>query len=185
MTTLATIEQPEAHNHTLDDVLEHHADQQDPGIRARSAVASRAAAAAKVAKRILYRTIAFILFISVVVIGAGGYYVYATSTKGYVTDHRSCELDVGGYTVTGERTYSYPYTDFLMWRNIDKTTVTEKTLIDVKGTAMTVVGITGEDSVVTSIGEGERGTAVIKAADTYVFMINKKVASKSYKTFCK
>lgn len=185
MTTLAITQQPTEHTHTLDDVLEHHTASQDAGVRARSAMAGRAAAAARAAKRILYKTIAIILFISVVVIGAGGYYVYATSTKGYVTDHRSCELDVGGYTVTGERTYSYPYTDFLMWRNIDKTTVTEKTLIDVKGTAMTIVGITGEESVVTPVGEGERGTAVIKAADTYVFMINKKVAAKSYKSFCK
>ena len=157
----------------------------DAGVRARSAMAGRAAAAAKAAKRILYRTIAFILIISVIVIGAGGYYVYATSTKGYVTDHRNCELEVGGYTVTGERTFSYPYTDFWIYRNIDKTQVVEKTLIDVKGTAMTVVGLTGEEPVVTSISEGERGTALIKAADTYVFLINKKVAAKSYKSFCK
>lgn len=157
----------------------------DKGILARSAMAGRAAAAAKAAKRLLYKTIAFILFISVIVIGAGGYYAYATSTKGYVTDHRSCAVDVGGYSLTGERTYSYPYVDVLGWRSIRKSEVVEKTLLDVTGTGITVVGITGEDAVVTTVGEGERGTALIKVADTYVFMINKKVAAKSYKTFCK
>jgi len=185
MTTLAITQAPEEHRHTVDDLIENLPPSQDAGARARSAMKDRAVAAAQAAKRLLYKTIAITLFISAIVIGAGGYYVYSTSTKGYVTDHRSCELDVGGYTVTGERTYSYPYIDFLMWRSIDKTTVTEKTIIDVKGTGMTVVGITGEESTVTSIGEGERGTAVIKNADTYVFMIGKKVAAKSYKTFCK
>lgn len=185
MTTLATIEQPQDHVHGIDDLLPRKPEPEDAGVRARSAMAIRASAAAKAAKRILYKTIAIVLLLSLVSIGGGGYYIYATSTRGYVTDHRACELEVGGYMITGERTYSYPYVDFLMWRSIDKTSITEKTLIDVRGSAMTIVGIAGEDVSIINVGEGEKGTQLLKPADTYVFTVNKKVAAKSHKTLCK
>lgn len=161
-----------------------HPETVDAGIRVRSIMKARSAA--KVAKRILYRTIAVAVVAAIVLIGAGSYYAYSTRTTGYLNDYRTCEMDVGGYSLTGTRTYSYPFTDVLGWRSIDKSRIIEKTLIDVKGTGMIIVSSKGSDQpVVTIVSEGERGTAALKPADSYTFIINKKASAISHSALCK
>lgn len=182
MTTL--VETGNSNSLTLEQAAEDHPEKLDAGMRARGLMTVRAGA--KAAKRILYRTIAVALVLAIVVIGAGGYYAYSTRSTGYLNDYRTCEMDVGGYSLTGTRTYSYPFTDVLGWRSIDKSRIIEKTLIDVRGTGMVIVSSKGsEQPVVTIVSEGERGTAALKPADSYTFIINKKAAAISHAALCK
>lgn len=123
-----------------------------------------------------------------VVLGIAGlaWWAYEHRESGYVTDERSCSLEVGKRSLTGTRAYSYPYHTYLGWRVVDTSTVDEKTTIQVRGSGFIVINLYEGKSDVTRVGMGEMGVQILKRADRYVFVMDDgSVGVSDYRSLCK
>lgn len=155
----------------------------DAGIKARAAVAGRKAAYA--AKRTFMLMVYGCIFAGVLLAAAVGYYGYTTFTKGHLSDYRPCSADVGGIAITGTRTFSYSYNELFGFRWFKPAETDEKTIINVTGNAMQIIGLTGTKHWWgVNIDTGERGQQILKPADSIVFIIGKKMNAVEYKSFC-
>lgn len=121
-------------------------------------------------------------------IGVLGYFVYGLGLANYETgrysDERQCKVVTDNLTITGKRTYSYPYKSLFGFRLIDESKVSEQTVINVTGDKMSIIGLTGKRWWGYRIGVGERGVQILKPADTYTISTDKGLAVVSYKGFC-
>ena len=118
--------------------------------------------------------------------GLFGYDQWTGRDTGYAVDTRPCEYKLNDrVTVTGVRTYSYPYFDVMGMRFIEKDKVTEETKVDVRGKAFAVVGITGEDWWGTSVDQGERGIQLLEKHDTYTFVFEEGIGVVPYSKLCR
>lgn len=121
-------------------------------------------------------------------IGVLGYFAYGLGLANYETgrysDERQCKVVTDNLTITGKRTYSYPYKSFFGFRLIDESKVSEQTVINVAGDKMSIIGLTGKRWWGYRIGVGERGVQILKPADTYTISTDKGLAVVTYKGFC-
>lgn len=114
------------------------------------------------------------------------WWAYEHRESGYVTDERSCSLEVGKRTLVGTRAYSYHYNTYLGWRVVDTRVVEEKTTIQVRGSGFIVINLNKDKSDVTRVGIGEVGVQVLKPADRYVFVMDDgSVGVSDYRSLCK
>jgi hypothetical protein len=141
--------------------------------------------AAQTAATYFRRTVYFFLTVLLMVIGLIVWYGYENKVTGRFIDDRSCEFSIGNREMTGIRTYSYPYTEIFGFRFIDTSTIEEKTTINIRGDAMTVVGHSSTGWWAINIGTGEIGKQVIKNAESYTFVMGKAVNVIPYRQLCK
>jgi hypothetical protein len=136
------------------------------------------------------RTFKFVVWgcVLVVVLGIAGlaWWAYEHRESGYVTDERSCSLEIGKRSLTGTRAYSYHYNTYLGWRVVDTSIVEEKTTFQVRGSGFIVINLYDGKSDVTRVGMGEMGVQVLKKADRYVFVMDDgSVGVSDYRSLCK
>jgi hypothetical protein len=158
----------------------------DPGANARERVLTRG----QKVKRAVVRT--YILIISAVVLlvaGAAGYGYYEFTKPGKrMVDFRTCSFvdEKLGVEITGKREFSYLERSlFGVHFRLDKD-IEQKTIIDIKGDPITVVGINKDGSWWNKFADmGERGVMILPQADQYVFATKKKAPVVSYEQFCR
>ncbi len=156
----------------------------DAGTQARDRLKLRAAA--RKSLKILRWTLFSLVLLALAAASAFGYWAWNTRVTGYTQDTRTCQAVIGKTTLTGFRTFSYPFTDILGFRFIDKSNITESTRLDIKGDAITIVGAKDDKWWAIPIGMGERGNQLLKPAATYTFVINNKEAGVvEYGSFCR
>jgi len=156
----------------------------DAGTQARDRLKLRAAA--RKSLKILRWTIFAVVLIALLSASAFGYWAWSTRVTGYTQDMRTCQAVIGKTTLTGIRTFNYPFTDILGFRFIDKKNITEATRLDIKGDAITIVGTKEDKWWAIPIGMGERGNQLLKPAEAYTFVINNKEAGVvEYGSFCR
>jgi hypothetical protein len=155
----------------------------DKGAQAANVI--RAKGLAYKAKRAVVKLIWLCLLITLVCIGAVGYYGYKMRVVGVNTDTRSCTWPVGGLTITGTRSYTYGFQEYFGFRITDTAQITEKTIMNLDGTAMTVVGSTGDKWWAEVVRDGDRGQLIMKPATNYLFVSGKNIGMVEYKSFCK
>lgn len=157
----------------------------DAGEAARAKVMTRG----QKVKRAVVRT--YILIITCAVLlaaGAVGYVYYEFTKPGKrMVDFRTCQFvdEKMGIEITGKREYSYLERSlFGVNFRLDKD-IEEKTTIDIKGDAITVVGINKDGSWWNKFADmGERGIMILNHADQYVFATKKKAPVVGYEQFC-
>jgi hypothetical protein len=159
-------------------------DHNDAGARAREKIQARGGRV----KRALLMSYLFINFIVIAVISAGAYYLYLEYNKPgkRIVTYKNCEFvdEKQHFTLTGRREYSYMQKSLfgLDIRHADN--VMETTQVDVKGTAMTIVGLTADQWWGVYIGTGEQGIKLLKDAHTYIVTSDKKAVVINYEQFC-
>ena len=117
--------------------------------------------------------------------GYGGYrYIFASIQTGRYEDERSCKVSKGGLTITGKRTFNYPYKSLFGYRLLDEKQVIVKTIVDIKGDRLTVTGFNGQKYWQTRVNMGERGILILKDADTYMFQTDKDLIVATSGGFC-
>lgn len=172
----------------LDKALENTAfeDPRDPGSLARELLARKAEVKRLKRKRIFDRCLFWLLVIAVLSIA--GHFAYKAVMANYETgrysDERQCKVVTDNLTITGKRTYSYPYKSLFGFRLIDESKVSEQTVINVTGDKMAIIGLTGKRWWGYRIGQGERGIQILKPADHYTISTDKGLAVVTYKGFC-
>lgn len=158
----------------------------DPGAKAREKVLTRG----QKVKRAVVRT--YILIITAVVLlvaGAAGYGYYEFTKPGKrMVDFRTCSFvdEKLGVEITGKREFSYLERSlFGVHFRLDKD-IEQKTIIDIKGDPITVVGINKDGSWWNKFADmGERGVMILPQADQYVFATKKKAPVVNYDQFCR
>jgi hypothetical protein len=155
----------------------------DAGDQARKKITERSA---KVKLgTLIKRLVTGLVLLLVAGVAAAGWWGYENRVTGYVTDERSCMMDVEGRELKGRRTYSYPFQEYFGYRFIDTKAITEQTFVEVRGDDMVIVGHGNADWSPIKIGTGEKGYQKLAYADTYVIMVGKRVGVSSYKAMCK
>ncbi len=129
-------------------------------------------------------------FLVIFLLGAGGfgYYQWDNRLVARTTDTRSCTVSFGNSEerITGTRTFSYQFTEIMGYQFRDNSKVDEKTSIDVNGTPMTIIAMTGRQYEPIHVGMGEKGKQVIPKADMYAFTVdNKRTVMVEYRAFCR
>lgn len=158
----------------------------DPGSDARERVMSRG----QKVKRAVVRTYILIITCAVLLVAGAAGYVYYEFTKPAkrMVDYRSCSFvdEKMGIEVTGKREYSYLERSlFGVHYRLDKD-IEEKTIIDIKGEAIMVVGLNKDGSWWNKYADmGERGVMILNHADQYVFSTKKKAPVVGYDQFCR
>jgi hypothetical protein len=141
--------------------------------------------AAMTIKRFVRRLMLGFSLLLILSLGGLGYYAHATKVTGYVTDTRSCSLEIDGKELTGTREYSYPFTEILGFRLIDTKHIEETTKVDIRGESLRVVGLNNTEWWTVKVGVGEKGIQQLKPAHTYTFVLGDKVGVVPYRAFCK
>jgi hypothetical protein len=170
----------------LEDYLALRSQGIDPGAKAREKVLTRG----QKVKRAVVRT--YILIITAVVLlvaGAAGYGYYEFTKPGKrMVDFRTCSFvdEKLGVEITGKREFSYLERSlFGVHFRLDKD-IEQKTIIDIKGDPITVVGINKDGSWWNKFADmGERGVMILPQADQYVFATKKKAPVVGYDQFCR
>lgn len=184
----------------------------DAGTLAREKVERRSLAAK--AGGVIRWTVMWCLFLAFVAIALIAWYGKYTMVTGRLTDERMCSAKLSEEdAVTGRRTFNYSYREVFGLRIIDTKTITERTEVDIRGQAMTIVGLVGEEPIedvamsnntiegkvqergakhptgalwwAVDIQMGEKGIQYLKHADTYTFVVDNKVAVVEYASFCR
>jgi len=131
---------------------------------------------------------AFILGV-LIALGLAGHRVYQEYLKPgvRVTDYRECLYEDAERKIelTGKREYSYVQKEFFGIQYRDSKQVLEKTVINVRGNAMSITGLSEGSWQSVYVGEGEQGIQILMPADLYVISLGKKVAVFDYQSFCK
>lgn len=159
----------------------------DAGIRAAERARQRAVLYKNAARKI-FVTICMLVFLAVACVVGLGYYLWTQRVTTLVTDERPCSLKITeNLTITGKRSYSYPYTELMGfgWRRNDQ--ITTKTQIDVPSKGLTVIGLNDTDETwwAFPIGQAEGGIRILKPADRYVFHVGNDVGVVTATTFCR
>ena len=114
-----------------------------------------------------------------------GWWGWKTRVVGVNTDTHSCTWPVGNLTITGTRSYTYGFQEYFGFRITDTSQIAEKTIMNLDGTAITVVGSTGDKWWAEIEHDGDRGQLIMKPASNYLFVSGKNVGMVEYKSFCK
>lgn len=128
----------------------------------------------------------FAVLVSLVFVGAVAYAkAMETMTSDTVTDYRDCKWQIGKYELTGRRSYTYPYHEVFGFRFIDKSRVTEQTVINTPRDTTTVVTINGKDNWFgDQQEEGPAGTMKLKPGKMYVVVAGKNFGAFDHDAFC-
>jgi hypothetical protein len=121
----------------------------------------------------------------ILAIVAIGYYGWSNQISGRFSDDRLCSSEIGGFKVTGKRTYSYPYMEIYGFRFIDTKKIDERTVVNISGDSMMILGQSDDMWWSVAIGPGEQGIQILKEASQYTFVSGKKALIVSSKEFCK
>lgn len=157
----------------------------DAGIQATDRLKEKRTAVQKALRTFKFIVTGCVLGVILGIVGLG-WWAYEHRVSGYVTDERSCSLEIGKRVLTGTRAYSYPYHTYLGWRVVDTSIVEEKTTFQVRGSGFIVVNLYEGKSDVTRVGIGEVGVQVLKPADRYVFVMDDgSVGVSDYRSLCK
>lgn len=175
--------QPTVHNGS-EAMIDGYRPSVDAGMRAAERIRSKAAAIANGTARLIKWIIGTSIALAIVVISSAGYYGWENRVTGRLSDDRSCKVEYKDLTITGKRTYSYPFTEIFGFRFIDTKAIDERTVIDIRGDALVVVGQSGSDWWSLAIGPGEQGIQILKAAESYTFVMGKKAVLVKSKEFC-
>lgn len=106
--------------------------------------------------------------------------------KGYAVDYRPCSVTLDNENVvTGERSYSYGYSEYLSHRWRNNAVVTEKTKFISVGAPMMILEHTGAEYKKVLVGQGEKGDVAVDNAGMYTIIQNGGVAVVDYGKFCK
>lgn len=161
----------------------------DPGIRARTRLETRG----QKIKRAAVRTYLILLTLLVAVVGGLGYYIYHQTFEvpgKRLTDYRPCSYvdEKLGLEITGRREFSYLERSlFGVHYRLEKD-ISERTQIDIRGEAITAVGLTGDKAKpfwAKFADMGERGIMILDPANQYVFTTKKKAVVIDYDQFCR
>lgn len=138
-------------------------------------------------KRIKFWLGWFVFFLLLAAIAGGIWKIlpeYVVSGRYTVT--AECKADFGKGEITGTRTFSYQYKSLFGYHLVDESSAIERTVINVTGDKMIVLGLDNETKKTwrQNIGLGERGIAILKHADLYWFVGDKDMATVPYTTFC-
>lgn len=184
----------------------------DAGERARAKLKARNVAKALIRKVLIITAVLIVLFVASMI--GTGYYLWQTKTTRYVTDERNCSVTLsGGVTITGKRSYSYPYHELLGigWRETAKVDV--RTRIDVPSKGITVMGLVDQVPLPVveetqdgkepakkpapkmleggkwwgfTIGQAEGGIRNLSPADTYIFVTGaNEMTAVASTSFCR
>lgn len=140
-------------------------------------------------KSTLLKTYLFFCTLVVIALIGLGWYLYAafTAPGTLVTDTRPCEFidEARSINLTGRRHYSYMEKELFGIQYRDSSKVRTETELDVKGTAMNVVGLSNGGWWGLHIGTGEKGIQLLKPASVLVFTIGTKNVVVNDSVFCK
>lgn len=143
---------------------------------------------ASIKRKLLLTYVTTISLVLVVLTGVVGwvYYQYQQPTQRY-TDYRLCKYidEKHGIELTGKREFSYQERSLFGFDFKDRSSVLEKTYIDLRGDSMSIVGFDDKGWSSTFIGKGEMGIQLLKVAHTYIITMERKVAVIDYNSFCK
>jgi hypothetical protein len=156
----------------------------DAGTRAASRIRTKAAAVADTAVRAVSWLVGLSIALAIIVIVGTGYYGWENRVTGRLSDDRQCKAEYKDLTITGKRTYSYPYTEIFGFRFIDTAAIDERTVVDIRGDAMMILGQSGDEWWSLSIGMAEQGIQILKPADYFTFVVGKKAVVVKSKLFC-
>jgi len=148
----------------------------DKGLAAKAKLAARTAArkTAQLIRWSIWVAISLTIICAALVVSYG----YKTMVTGHLSDERPCAIDFGGdMVVGGKRTFNYPFKEIYGFRMVDTSKISERTVVDVRGDAMTIVGLKGKQLLQSedwsiNVGAGERGIQILKDADVYTFVVN-------------
>ncbi|MNO12964.1 hypothetical protein D3C76_25840 [compost metagenome] len=161
----------------------------DPGVVAREKLETRS----QKIKKAAVRTYLILLTLLLATIGGLVYYVYHQTFEvpgKRMVDYRPCSYtdEKLGLEITGKREYSYLERSlFGVHYRLEKD-IDERTEIDIKGDAITVVGLnpTADKKWWAKFADmGERGIMILDPADQYVFTLKKKAVVVNYDQFCR
>lgn len=177
----------------------------DKGAKARAKLIARNAL--RRTRKIIRWTIAASISLIIILAALVVTYAYKTATKGRINYEIGCSYKFrDGYEITGKRTFSEPYTELMGWRNVNTKEVTERTVIDIKGDAISILGqytklkpIDPETNEAPpaeerwwgiNVGLAEKGVQILKGADNYTFVVDttkgpKKLGVVKYEDFCR
>lgn len=158
----------------------------DKGVAAKAKLAARSAA--RKTARMFRWCIALAISLMIIAAALVASYGYKTMVTGHLTDERPCVIDFSeDFQVTGKRTFSYPFKEIFGQRLIDTRAISEKTVVDIRGDSMTIIGLNGKvldqaTSWSIPVGVGERGIQILKSADVYTFVVNTGKGSPKVRT---
>lgn len=156
----------------------------DAGAEARKRLESK-----RKSRKVLWTVLTVLTLFLIAAVSAAGYRVYLEYKKPgvRVTDYRTCKYvsEEQNLELTGKREYSYMQKEFFGIQYRESKKVTESTVVDVRGTAMNIVGLSEGKWKSVYVGEGERGIQILMPAELYIITMGKKTAVFNYADFCK
>lgn len=174
----------------LTESVEDSLDSVDKGAKAREALmAYQEQLRQRKRKRIRFWTgwLVFLLLITGIIYGTWKTLPeYVVTGRYTVTSECKASFDNGKGEITGKREYSYAYKSLLGYHLVDEGSALERTVINVNGDRLTVLGWDQKTGKTwrQNIGAGERGIAILKHADLYWFLSDKGMATVPYTAFC-
>lgn len=158
----------------------------DVGILARDLMEKKAEVKRLKRRRLIDRSLFWVLIL--IALSFAGYGVYQLVLANYETgryyDTRECKVSSANLTVTGKRTYSYPFKSLFGFRLVDENSVKEKTTLTLNGSPMTIVGTSKDRWWGIRLAQGDRNVQILRDADVYTFTTDKGIAVVTYKGFC-
>lgn len=185
MTSQAVVQPDDNQANVTAEYLKNLTPQRDPGQEARVRLQNRAKKI-KVTMARIYMGFTLMVFIALAAVVYYGYDQYKTSAVRYV-DYRPCQYvnEKHGVEITGRREFSYMQHSILGIQIRDSKAIDEKTQIDVRGDAMTIVGMNGKEWWSVFVDMGERGIQMLNPAETYIVTTKGKAAVIDYAAFCR
>ena len=157
---------------------------QDAGAMAREKLNAK-----RRSRKSLWITFIALILGVLIAIGIAGYRVYQEYLKPgvRVTDYRECKYEdpEQKLELTGKREYSYVQKEFFGIQYRDSKKVMEKTVVNVRGSSMSITGLQEGSWKAVYVGEGEQGIQILMPAELYVISVGKKVAVFNYNDFCR
>lgn len=168
----------------IEELVETSELNRDAGAEARERLESK-----RKSRKVLWTVLTVLTLFLIAAVSLAGYRVYLEYKKPgvRVTDYRTCKYvsEEHNFELTGKRKYSYMQKEFFGIQYRESKKVTESTEVDVRGTAMNIVGLSEGAWESVYVGEGERGIQILMAAELYIITIDKKTAVFNYADFCK
>lgn len=168
----------------IEELVETSELNRDAGAEARERLESK-----RKSRKVLWTVLTVLTLFLIAAVSLAGYRVYLEYKKPgvRVTDYRTCKYvsEEQNFELTGKRKYSYMQKEFFGIQYRESKKVTESTEVDVRGTAMNIVGLSEGAWESVYVGEGERGIQILMPAELYVITIGKKTAVFNYADFCK
>lgn len=172
------------HMDNLEKLVETSELNRDAGVEARERLETK-----RKSRKVLRTVLSVLAFFLITAVSATGYRVYLEYKKPgvRVTDYRTCKYvsEEQNFELTGKREYSYMQKEFFGIQYRESKKVTESTEVDVRGSAMNIVGLNQGTWKSVYVGEGERGIQILMPAELYVITMGKKTAVFNYADFCK